>query len=95
MEYIIYEPATKAEIRHKQITDDAIEANFLLDGELYDAIIYHPSQDKSAIPIIKIEPIYYNGMPTQGLDFGIFFTSQERAKAVESLPEDWNQTSNN
>jgi len=94
MPYVIYEPATKAAIRYVQITEDATDANFLNNGEQYVDVIYHPTENKAALPIIVIEPIYYNGMPTQKYDFGIFFTPQEVAKSIEELPEDWDLNSN-
>ena len=89
MKYIIYTPASKAEIRHSQITEDAKEANFLPEDGLYSDIIYHPTDDKAAIEIIITEGIYYNDTPIKSLDFGIFFTDNERAKAVDELPSDW------
>jgi len=89
MKYVIYEPAIKAEIRHQQITDDARYANFLPEGMIYDDIIYHPTDDKAAIIIVKLEPIYYQDMPTQGYNFEIFFTRQESARSITTLSSDW------
>lgn len=89
MSYVIYSPASKAEVRHEQITEDAIEANFLDENSVYESVIYHPTEDKAALLILITEGFYYNDMPVKSLDFGIFFTSQERAKAVDNLPSDW------
>ena len=89
MKYIIYTPASKAEIRYSQITEDAKEANFLPEDGLYNDIIYHPTDDSAALEIVFNEGIYYNDMPVKSLDFGIFFTDNERAKALLELPNDW------
>jgi len=89
MQYVIYEPATKAEIRYNQITEDAIDANFLSVGEQYTEIIYHPTEDRAALFVQDIKAIYYQGLPTQGYNYEIFFTLQEMARAVDNLPDDW------
>ena len=59
--YVIYEPASKAEIRLQQITEDAQAANFLPAGSQYSDIISHPIEDKAAIPVIITESVYYQG----------------------------------
>lgn len=87
MKYIIYEPASKAAVRRDMITNDAGDANFLTGDAAYNEVVYHPTEDKAALPVIIIDPIYYQGFPVQGLDFSIFFTAQEIARAIEKLPE--------
>jgi hypothetical protein len=86
---IIYEPASKAVLRHDQITQDAIDANFIAAGENYDPVIYHPTEDKAALYVRITEAIYYQEMPIKALDFSIFFSAQELAKALPELPADW------
>jgi len=89
MKYIIYDTAAKAEIRYTQINEDATDANFITDGDTYAEIIYHPTEDKAAIPIYIIEPVYYQGIPTKGYNYEIFFTQQELARCVTELSNDW------
>jgi len=89
MKYVIYEPASRGRVRQRQITNDAREANFLTNYETYEAAINHPIEDKSAVPVINIEAIYYQGIPTQNYNFEIFFTQQEIARAIDNLPSDW------
>jgi hypothetical protein len=86
---IIYEPASKAVIRHDQITQDAIEANFIAAGENYNPVVYHPTEDKAALQVVITEAIYYQDLPIKALDFSIFFSAQELAKALPELPADW------
>lgn len=86
---VIYSPASRAEIRHTQVTHDAQEANFLPEGIPYNAVIFHPTEDKAALPIEVTPAIYYNDEPIRSYDFGIFFTEQEKAGAVAELTADW------
>lgn len=94
MSYIIYTPSSKALVRHEQITEDAIAAGFLNNGEKYDAVLQHPMEDRAAIEVVVMEPIYYQGLPTQRYDYSIFFTPQEIARSVDVLPEDWFENNN-
>ena len=89
---VIYTPASKAEIRRNIITDDARTANFLPESMEYDPVIFHPTEDKAALPIVNMEHVRIAlGVYTEAVNFSIFFTENERAGAVETLPADWNQ----
>lgn len=89
MDYIIYNLPYDADIRHWQITRDAIMAGFLQPGMHYDPVIYHPQEDLAALPIIKTEGVYYQDAALPSVDFSIFFTAQELAGATNELLADW------
>lgn len=89
MQYVIYTSKKKAAARRDMITDDARVSGFLNPTEQYEAVINHPTEDKAALPILVLDPIYYNGLPTQRFDYSVFFTDMEKAGAVDELPADW------
>lgn len=77
-------------MRRELISEDARISGFLNAGENYEAVIEHPIQDVAALPILILEQIYYQGLPTERLDYSVFFTDMEKAGAVDQLPDDWN-----
>lgn len=89
MQYVIYKTKIAARFRRWSITTDARASNFIGATEEYHPVINHPTEDKAAIPVVIEESVYYQGIPTQRLDFGVFFTDMEKAGAVEELTPDW------
>jgi len=88
--YVVYEPAYKAGLRHTQITDEAQAANMLKKPEAYRQVIYHPTQDKAAIEVVNIIPVQLSlGKYTEALNFEPFFSEMELNRKVAELPADW------
>jgi hypothetical protein len=93
--YIVYEPADKAIVRQQQITEDAQAANLLHEELAYEYLTMHPTEDKAALQVIITEGIYYNHLPIPSINYSIFFTAQELARAVPELTADWRSEPNN
>jgi hypothetical protein len=92
--FIIYTPASKAELRHQILTEDAIASNFLQVGQEYEPLIYHPTEDAAAISYVPRSE-YVPGIQTNSgfipnFPFFTLLSDMDRARSVEVLPEDWN-----